>query len=269
MKNNTLFFRLFLLISLLGSCAHSLSQADAVAQAKKILAKRSDTSFAYDWSKVTATLMESGNDISGQFEYRSIQGSYYYASSSLTMPVDVSSSSSKVSLSVFESLYEKDGLNYDFTDNGSGKYVATFASKADFSSRLTALEGNMHESITDSADLCYNFLDTFVENVSQSSSSSLSPDSSTKIDYSYASSGDGNLTLIMTGAANGSHGTMAYKATYAFNNYLPVSSFGTGTGKIVSSSTEVAISTKLDNHFDWGNCTPIYFDVADYSSVAS
>lgn len=268
MKKQHLILPFALLASLLGSCGRAMSQDEAVAQAKKIIAKRQETSFAYDFSKVSANFYESGNGLANKNEFRSIQGSYYYATSTLTLPNTTSSTSNgSSSLTVLEYVYEKSGTYYDFIDDGNKKTVTTFPSKSEFSARLTALEKDMQSTISDNAKISYNFLDTFVTQVSANSSSSSASSTEEKATFSYSSTGDGNLTLTGEGSTADSWGNSTYKTTHVFNNYLPVSSVGTGSGTVVSSSGVAIIDAKLENSFSWGVCDPIYPNVSDYSSA--
>jgi hypothetical protein len=278
MKKPHLILAAFALIGTLSACgAKSITQAQAVEAAKKIQAKHSETSFAYPQDKLTMTESSTLNGLGLSNEYRIIKGQYFYVTSTLETPATSAASASKATIAAY--LYSKDSKYYQASDNAGSKTYSELT-QADFTSALSlALNGDgtssnpgAYKTIDGEAENAYSTLSDFIKQYGSSSASSSVSSSSASaenITMSFASTGDGNLTLSATTKADSDGTKEDGQETIVFNNYYPESMSAYAKGTTVSSSSSKEISLTADIRFHWDSCDPIYPDLSQYTNSSA
>ena len=281
MKKQHVVLPTMLLVSTLTACGNGISLADAVNAAKKIQAYHEADSFAYKQDKVTFTMNGVADGASSSMEVRIEKDKYYYLSLTTNTPATSSTAATKSSSSTY--LFIKDGKYYSATDDGTTKSYSTMDILV-FAAGIKTLEEGSYTMIDGFAETAYAALDGFIKANDTSSSSNASATSAAtssaatsseaatseaqnvKVTYSYASTGDGNLTITGDSVEDDSSAKMTSKSAIAFDKYYPVSLTSNSDGTSTQSSSQVKSSTKQDVTFKWDTCTQIIPDLSSYSA---
>jgi hypothetical protein len=275
MKKQHVVLPCLLLVSTLAACGNSLSKDQAVAAAKKIQAYHNASDFAYKQDKVTFTMSGSENGVSTSTEVRIEKDKYYYVTLTTNTPATSSTAATKSAMTTY--LFSKDGKYYSATDDGTTKSYSTMDILI-FAASIKTLEEASYATIDGIAETAYATLDGFIKANDTSSSSKASSSSAATsaaatsdaqaitVTYTYASTGDGNLTITGNSVEDDSNAKMTGKEAVAFDNYYPVSFNADSNGTYTQSSSQVKSSNKQDVTFKWGTCTAIYPDLSSYSA---
>jgi len=283
MKKQHVVLPTMLLVSTLTACGNGISLADAVNAAKKIQAYHEADSFAYKQDKVTFTMNGVADGASSSMEIRIEKDKYYYLSLTTNTPATSSTAATKSSATTY--LFSKDSKYYNATDDGTTKSYSTMDILVFAGAIKVAEEGLFGYPMIDGfAETAYTALDGFIKANDTSSSSNASATSAAtssaatsseaatseaqnvKVTYSYASTGDGNLTITGNSVEDDSSAKMTDKSAIAFDKYYPVSLTSNSDGTSTQSSSQVKSSTKQDVTFKWDTCTQIIPDLSSYSA---
>lgn len=244
---------------MLCACNGTLSEDKALTVAQKIVDKRKASSFAYPETKFTYTLSESINKITLSSEYRSQKGVYYYAATT----TNAFSSTASESVTVSEYVYTKDGVYYDAMATGSYKTYSKLTQSA-YAARLTLLEKSASTELEKQADDQYSSLEDIIKERS-SKTSSATTSSATSQTFTYASKGEGDLTVKAHVVNNDSSNKGDMTISLAFHDSLPVSENLTGNVQEMSSGVSETLDEKIEVGLDWSHCEAIYPAISEYS----
>lgn len=251
-------------ITLLAACqSQSISQDAALAQANKIMAKHDETSFAYPSAKFTVGFTMTGEEGAMSREYRCIKDTYLCAS--LTTKVYATSSSAASEQSITGYLYSKDGKFIEAMDKGTSKSY-TELTAADFATAMTTATASATSMSNSLGESCYSGLADFIKKFTPSSSSGVSSSNdSVKENYTFASKGDGNLTINEKVSMDSEGTKITTEGVVAFDNYYPVKISSHTSGNVVSSSVTVKTTLSVDATMNWTSCDTLYPDLSGYT----
>jgi len=257
-----------MLVAVLASCgAKTINDAEGIALAKKIQTFHEESSFAYNSDKITFKMTTKG--ISGgagdtAFEARFSKDEYTYYIMSTTNATD---SASNKTISIYT--YAKDGTYYSTLSDGTSMTYSTL-SQSEFNTMVNAKQTGIRTLIHQMAEGAYGLLKTTVASIEASSTLASSTASTDGVNpyitgHSFASTGEGNLTATIDEKQEDNGVNVVGHEVMVFDHSYPISVQDIAKGsQSVSASTETIDSTE-EMTFGWGECTPLYPDLSQYT----
>lgn len=295
MKKLHAYLSLALTAMMLVSCGNSISEAQAIAAGKKIAEKHQEDSFAYpDRSSVEYSASEVSKSGSEEVTMSIAYVKDTYVRSDTTTKTSAVSNGTTVNSTSIDSqwLYSK-------TEDGANKYYSVIHTKDEKSETksysivsqaafaiLMGTASVVKTSIVALGEIGYGSLASIIGELEAKNSSSSSVSESSSEDdsseeaevvinasskLSYASSGDGNLSINVELSVSVEGGSEAYKGSIAFDNYYPssFSSEAVYSGTDSSTGSNVSYTDKGSANFKWGNCDISYPDLTGYTQIAA
>jgi len=215
---------------------------------------------------VSATISEtSGSESANTSDVRITRGSYCYLASTMKSPA--TSSEAAFNKATKEYLFIADSKYYEaMEDDGTKSYSEL--TKAAFDTKIVKMQAIYYWIIEGFAILAYSLLDTYFPSTTSSASTSenvTSESTNVKTTQTYASTGDGNLTVNTTVDRDDSTAKGKAVSVLAFDAYYPTAMKEDDAGTAYSDSSTADLDHHVNISFHWDNCDQIISDLTQYS----